>query len=162
MIDTLLKLTLIILLIFIFQQDIKDRLVYWFLYPLVGGVAFSLKVINTGFMETLITTAVNLGVILLLLFVAYLYAVLIMKWGFINESIGMGDILLFVFLPFTFTSITFVVLLVFSLFFYLVLHMVLSRNKIDKTVPLAGYISLFFAMVYIASFFTEPKYLFSY
>lgn len=147
---------------FIFRQDTNDRMVYWFLYPLVAVLAYMLQVQYLGFAPAFINAAINLFLVMLVLAVSYLYAVAVMKKRFLNESIGAGDILFFVCLPFTYATAAFVVLFVFSLVFSLLMHLVLSRKQADKTVPLAGYMSLFFATVYVASLFTEPKYLFSY
>lgn len=162
MIEVTLKLILIVILLFIFYQDTKDRLVYWFLYPLVAILACVLQIKHIGFISAIINAGISLTLILLILVVSALYAAIVTKKRFLNESIGLGDILFFVCLPFTFATISFIVVFVFSLFFSLLLHLTLSSKQTDKTVPLAGYIALFFGMVYTISFFTESKYLFSY
>jgi len=69
----------------------------------------------------------------------------------IKETIGMGDVLLFFALTCTFSLISFITLFVFSLVLSLLLHLVLSKREIQKTVPLAGYMSLFFAISYLAN-----------
>jgi len=92
----LIKLLLIITLFFIFIQDLKERQVFWFLFPILG--------LCTGFL---------------------LYQ----------------------------NALPELVLPVFSLIFSLILHLFLSRNSTLKTVPLAGYMSLFFACVYTSNWF---------
>ena len=162
MIETLLKVPLIITFLVIFWQDTKDRLVYWFLYPLVGCIGFVIQVSYTGYGTSIINSIANLVFITVLLSVAYLYSKFVMKKEFVNESIGVGDILLFIFLCFTFATITFFILFVFSLVFSLMIHLYFKKKSNHKNVPLAGYIAIFFAAVYTASFFIEPKYLFAY
>lgn len=66
------------------------------------------------------------------------------------QALGLGDILLFMALTTTFSPIAFVILFIAALIFSLVLHLVLSKYKTNTTVPLAGYMSIFFAATYIA------------
>lgn len=162
MIEIVLKILLVIILFLIFYQDTKDRLVHWFLYPLVAVLGCMLQSKYIGFIPAIVNTGINLMLVLLILGLSYLYAITVLKKRFLNESIGVGDILFFVCLPSTFATTSFIVLFVFSLFFSLLLHLILSRKHTDETVPLAGYMALFFAIVYIVSFFTGPKYLYSY
>lgn len=156
------KLILIITFLTILYQDYKNRLVYWFLYPLAGILAFTIQTQHNSLTGSLANSAANFVVIITVIIVSYIYSRVIMKKDFINGSIGIGDILLFLFLSLTFATITFIVLFSFSLFFSLILHIILKRKKTDTTVPLAGYISLFYAAVYFISFFIAPAHLYSY
>ena len=162
MIEILIKGLLIITFLVIFWQDTKDRLVYWFLYPLLGCLASGIQVLQIGYISTLINSLINLIFIFLLISVAFIYSKVIMKRPFVNESIGLGDILIFVFLCFTFATVAFFILFVFALLFSLMLHLYFKKKSIHNNVPLAGYIAVFFAAVYTVSFFIEPKYLFAY
>jgi hypothetical protein len=55
------------------------------------------------------------------------------------------------------------VLFVFSLLFSLLLHSIFKKNQPEhETVPLAGYMSLFFGSVYIADFFFDCNFLYAY
>ena len=96
------------------------------------------------FVASIIT---NLLFVFLLLAVVFLYSKFKLKTS-IKNTFGLGDGLLFIALAFTFTSVSFLVLFVFGLIFSLVVHLVLKRHSEHKTVPLAGYLSLFFAIVY--------------
>ena len=162
MIETLLKSLLIITFLVVFWQDTRDRLVYWFLYPFIGCLAIGVQFLQIGYVTTLINSAINLVFILLLVSVCYLYSKIIMKRRFVNESIGLGDILIFIFLCFTFATVAFFILFVFALLFSLMLHLYFKKKSINNNVPLAGYIAVFFAAVYLVSFFIESKYLFAY
>jgi hypothetical protein len=145
----ILKIILIFTLIIVLIQDIKERQVYWFLFPIIGicsGVLLYQNMFSELFFTTLI---VNLLFVLILLLVVFLYSKLKLKAN-LSETFGLGDALLFFALIFTFSSITFIVLFVFGLLFSLVLHLFLSRKSKQKTVPLAGYLGLFFAIVYIS------------
>lgn len=156
------KLILILIFLIIFFQDTKQRLVYWFLYPLVGIAALIIQANSNNYYISLTHSGINLAIITIMLSTGLLYAKFKMKKKFVNESMGIGDILLFGSLCFAFASVTFVILLIFSLIFSLLLHVYFVQKSEDKTVPLAGYMSLFFAGIYSVSFFIEPKYLFAY
>lgn len=161
MIDIAITLALVAILLVIFLQDTKDRLVLWFLYPAIGVLSYSLQAFTTGYILALVNSLINLSFIIVLLLVLFAYSKFKLKTDFINGSMGLGDILLFIFLSFTFSTVSFLTLLVFSLFFSLLLHAFFKNRSQHKNVPLAGYISLFFATVYLISLFIEPKYLFA-
>lgn len=142
------KILLIMSFLFIFYQDLQERLVYWPLFVLVAigsGILHFQSVLLENF---LISVAINVSFILLLLGVIYLYSKFKLKIP-MDRSIGLGDILLFIGLALSFSTISFMVIFVFSLFFSLVLFLFTKKGKTHKTVPLAGNISLFFALTYI-------------
>lgn len=150
------KIFILICFAGIFVQDYKSRYVYWFLYPLVGIAAFALQTEKNNYEITILNNVLNLGFITILLSIAFLYARFIMKVNFIKEAFGIGDLLFFVFISFAFAPFSFAILLVFSLIFSLVIHFFLKeKQKQHSTIPLAGYMSLFFGAIYILSFFTN-------
>ena len=77
-----------------------------------------------------------------------MYAKLKLKVPFF-QVIGLGDVLLLVALSFTFSNAFFLVSLVVGLVCALALHLIYNRIYKTKTVPLAGYLSLFFLIVYL-------------
>jgi hypothetical protein len=158
----LLKILLIISFFIILFQDSKDRKVYWFLYPIIGLLTFFIQINESNFLISATNSMVNLAFVFIILSVCYFYAKLKLKKHFTNDVLGIGDILFFIFISFSFASISFVILFVFSLLFSLLLHLVLKNNNIDKTVPLAGYMSLFFGTIYMVSFFCDINFLYAY
>jgi len=133
----------------VFLQDIKERLVYWFLFPIIA-ICSGVLLYKSMFLEVFYTTVViNLIFILLLLTVVFLYSKIKLKTSMKN-TFGFGDILLFFALIFSFSSVSFLILFVFGLVFSLLIHLVIKRNSKHKTVPLAGYLSLFFAITYLS------------
>lgn len=144
----LIQSLLIVFFLFIFFQDYKNRLVYWFLFPSIGLLSFYIQFSRIGLISAGINAIFNLLFICLILLTCYLYSILKLKRK-IEESLGIGDILLFLFLSFTFSITSFLVLFIFSLLFSLSLHLLLQHKNSDKTVPLAGYMSIFFATVYL-------------
>ena len=133
-------------------QDIKERQVYWFLFPIIGLCAAILFYNNTIPELFYTTVVVNFIFILLLLGAVLLYSKLKLKTS-ISNTFGLGDGLLFLALIFSFSSISFIILFVFGLIFSLVLHLILNKNSKHQTVPLAGYLSLFFSIAYLAHWF---------
>ncbi|WP_298507499.1 hypothetical protein [uncultured Kordia sp.] len=132
----------------IFYQDIKERSVYWFLFPIVACAAGYLYFMNTFFDLFWRTIAVNLGIIMLILIVLQTYTKFKLKTS-LQKVFGLGDALFFLGLCVAFPIASFIIFFVFSLLFSLLLHVVL-KNKIQETsVPLAGYMSVFFIGIYI-------------
>jgi hypothetical protein len=57
---------------------------------------------------------------------------------------------LFIGLIFSFSTISFLTIFVFSLLFTLVTHLIIKQYSKLQSVPLAGYISLFFGLTYLS------------
>lgn len=157
-----LKFLLLSTFFLILYQDCKDRKVYWFLYPLIGTLSLVLQIKVVPFYTVLINVGINLLFIAILLLVCYLYATFRLNKNLLKEVFGLGDVLFFLFITFSFSIVSFFVLFVFSLFFSLLMHFTLKHKQTDKTVPLAGYMSLFFGTVYAISFFYECTFLYAY
>ncbi|MGN7811070.1 hypothetical protein [Flavobacterium sp. 22076] len=155
-----LKLILVIVFAFVLYQDFKSRLVYWFLYPIIGVLAFAIQLQNLPVSIALTNLGFNLLFVVLILLVSTLY-IKFRNLDF-NNTIGIGDILFFLFIAGTFSIVSFLVLFVFSLVFSLILHIVLNNKKEQATVPLAGYMSLFFGVVYAVSFCFNNAFLYAY
>ena len=159
----LLKIAIVSVFTVITWQDVKERLVYWFCYPLVGILGFF---IQKNFLELdtiIISSLVNLSLIATVLLILWVYSKIILKKKLVNQSIGMGDVLFFIALAFCFSIVSFYVLFVFSLFFSLLMHFLLKKNyKEHTTIPLAGYMAVFFTFVYCATFFMNCNFLFAY
>lgn len=135
-------------------------MVYWFLYPIIGVLVFAIQLNALPLSIASINLGFNLLFVGLLLVASMLYTKF-RKIDFKN-TIGFGDILFFVFMAGSFSIVSFFVLFVFSLVFSLILHLVLSNGKKGATVPLAGYMSLFFGSVYAISFCFNATFLYAY
>lgn len=155
-----LKILLIIVFAIVLYQDFKTRLVYWFLYPIIGVLAFAIQLYNVPSEIAFFNLGVNLLFVSLILGVSFLYT----RFRNLNfkNTIGIGDVLFFIFISGTFSIVSFFVLFVFALLFSLILHFVLRNKKEYKTVPLAGYMSLFFGVVYASSFLFNSTFLYAY
>lgn len=144
----LIKVILILTLGLIFYQDLKARMVYWFLFPVLGICSAILFYNNTLPELFYVSVVMNSVFVIILLLAVYTYSKVKLKVSF-DSAFGLGDVLLFVGLIFSFSTISFLVVFVFSLLFALTLHLVVKQYSKLETVPLAGYISLFFGISYL-------------
>jgi hypothetical protein len=145
----ILKITLISVLGLIFYQDLKERQVYWFLFPLFG-VCSAILFYNSTLPELFyVSILMNLIFISIVLTILFLYSKLKLKTK-VSDVFGLGDVLLFIGLIFSFSTISFLIIFVFSLLFALSVHLMVKQYSKFPSVPLAGYISLFFGMVYLS------------
>lgn len=143
----LLKILLIALLLIVFFQDTKTRMVYWFLYPMIGIAAVIAQCGYNNYVVVVVNSAFNLAFIAVIIFTCYLYSRIKLRQPF-DEVFGIGDVLFFIFIAFGFSIISFITLFISSLLFSLLLHLIIKNRQSIDNVPLAGYMALFFAMVY--------------
>jgi len=145
----ILKIILIGSLGFIFYQDFKEREVYWFLFPLFGICSAILFYKSTLPELFYVSIGMNFIFISILLLIVFLYSKLKLKSNF-NDAFGLGDALLFIGLIFSFSTISFLIIFVFSLLFALIMHLIIKQYSKLQSVPLASYISLFFSLAYVS------------
>jgi len=124
-------------------QDIRDREVTWVLFPLLGTSLALTYGLQVGI--AIFTMAILVNLILTSIIVLLLWAItkFLFKKPFLNVSFGLGDLLLLYVLALGFPTMTFVYLLVGSLFFSLVAFFTMKLLLQTKTVPLAGLMGLF-------------------
>lgn len=150
------KAVLITILLVIFYQDARDRLVYWFLFPLVGLLLGMLHYQIVGFKDFVMSTLINFGLILFIFLLLKTYAVSVRGYSHLKDVLGLGDICMILALGLGSGTVAFLILLVFGLVFALVLHVILraitlsrKQNTQHTTVPLAGYLSIFFGVAFV-------------
>jgi len=140
------KVILILVLGFILYQDVKERQVYWFLFPIIAlcaGFLFFFKTLSVVFLASIM---LNLIFVSILLLVIFFYTKLKLKTNF-KQVFGLGDVLFFFAIAGSFSSISFMVIFTSALIFSLAIHLLLKSNV--QSVPLAGYMSLFFGLTYL-------------
>ena len=148
----LLKAILITSLGLIFYQDLKERQVFWFLFPTFALCSATVFYQNTLPELFYISIGMNFIFVTILLLIVFLYIKIKLKSSF-KEAFGLGDVLMLLGLVFSFSTVSFLIIFVFSLLFSLVMHLVIKKYTRFQTVPLAGYISLFFVIAYMADWF---------
>lgn len=143
-------------------QDIRDREVFWVLFPLLGtslALTFGLQVgMSLIAMTILINLVLTTGMVLLL----WAVTKFLFKKPFLNVSFGLGDLLLLYVLALGFPTMTFVYLLVGSLLFSLVAFFLMKILLQTKTVPLAGLMGLFLMAMTLLSLIPGTPSLYTY
>lgn len=146
------KIALVTVLILVFYQDLRERRVWFFLFPLfaiLGGYLFFNEAIWEFYLTNLM---INLSMVAIILLVSYLVARFLLKKSLLKEALGLGDILFFIGFASSFPTITFLNFFVFSILLTLVLHQVLKMSSSKyQTVPLAGSMAIFLLGVYVAN-----------
>jgi hypothetical protein len=132
----------------IFYQDIKERNVYWFLFIGVASCAGYLYYMSTFFELFWRTSLINLSIVGIIFLVLTAYTKFKLKVN-LKDVFGLGDALLFMGLCFAFPVAAFIIFFVFSLLFSLIVHFAFKQKMQEASVPLAGYMSLFFCAVYL-------------
>ncbi len=149
------KILIAIILGVIVYQDLKDREVYGFVFPVLIGLLGFLHYENTIKINFLYAIMMNVGLLIVIVGILYLYTVVKLKRPFFKEVFGWGDLLFFLALAIGFPTATFLILFVFSLIFSLVIWLVLKHKAKHDTVPLAGYMAGFLGVVFITNWSTN-------
>ncbi len=154
--QSIIPILCIVILLRICYEDIKERAVYWFWFPVLGILLGYEHYTNTQFGYFIFSISMNIILILTILSVLYIYAKWKMKKSFLEEAFGIGDMFLFFALGVGFPMMTFVISFVCALIFALIISVTLRLKKQKMTVPLAGYMSLFFAVIFIVDKCYKP------
>lgn len=156
------KILLLLSLMAIFIQDYKERRVYVFLFPLYGILGSFLFFSNSALEYYLLSICINLGIILIVILLNYLFAKLVLKKNLLKEAMGLGDILFFIAFALCFPTVAFINFFVFSILFTFVLHITLSKllKEKNRQIPLAGYMSLFLIGIYLVNWLGFYEYLY--
>ena len=125
---TLIKIILILSLLSILYQDIKERNVYWFLFLIVSSCAGYLYFTRTFFELFWRTSVMNLTVIGIIFLVLAGYSKFKLKVN-LKDVFGLGDAFLFIGLCVAFPVATFITFFVFSLLFSMLLHFLFKQKQ---------------------------------
>ena len=144
----IIKVIVTISLVNIFWEDFKSREVhlFWFFILLLSASFLYLE--KTIWQVFFISSLINLTIIIIISFITFLYIKFKLKMNF-NQAFGWGDLLFFIAASFTFATYSFLMVFVIGLLFSLLMHIIVKRFQTTQSVPLAGYMSLFFALCYI-------------
>ncbi len=146
--SVLLKFILILLLLGIVYQDLKERMVYIVLFGLTAILLVFLQLQEITTSAILASSILNISVVGLVVLILSIYSKIRLKKP-LKETFGMGDGFFFIILAIGFPTTTFLVLFSFSLLFSYALFLVLKPKLKIKTVPLAGFQALFLAIVLV-------------
>ncbi len=131
-------------------QDIKDKAVSLFLFPLLT-ICIGLYHYHQSTWELFcIHSIINIIIVSVILLTLYTYIRLRQNHIFFNVF-GSGDMAMFYVLCFSFATVSFVISFVFSIIFSLVLSMLFYKPS--SQIPLAGHMAIFFLCIFVFNWF---------
>ena len=136
---------LIVMLLWVFYEDLKERKVTLLLLLLLMIVGIFLNIKQHILIVFLLNSIINLGLIFGVIITLYLYAKLKLKTP-LFQVFGLGDLLFFIFMAISFPTTTFIILFSASLVFSLLISVVF-RQQLKKMIPLAGLQALFVSLM---------------
>ncbi len=142
------KIMVLAILIGIAYQDFKERHVFLWVLIAVILLFAGLHLNKTSFQQYLWHSITNLVIIFGIILTLFLYSKFKLKQS-LHRTFGLGDILFFIAIALGFPTISFIVLFSFSLFFSLIVYLLLKSRFNHKTVPLAGLQALFFSLIFL-------------
>jgi hypothetical protein len=150
MLPLLLHISLLLLLGFVAWQDYKYRGISWMVFPLMLGIVVADVWFGSKWESIFIYWLANLSfVVLMLVGVTFYFSVKNKRLVNIADTyLGWGDILFFIFLALFFSPLNFMIFLIISLLFVLIL--VLVYKKIAQNIPLAGIQSTLLLLVLLS------------
>jgi hypothetical protein len=158
-----LKAIACLVLLVIIYQDLKERLVFWFLFPLLGILLFYLLYSHSIDLKIL-GYYIGLNLILITTIIAVIFVItkVVFKKPFLNHSFGLGDLLFFYAFALGFPTMTFIILFANSLIFSFLLYLAFKKSRNLKTIPLAGFMSIFLFLILGISIFAEKPSLYNF
>jgi len=160
---SILKVVTCGVLALVFYQDLKEREVYWFLFPFLGMLLGVIHYLNAAtvmvFTYVVLLNFLLVTGVILIVFLANKFWI---KKPFLDHSFGLGDALFFYAFAFGFPTMTFIILFANSLLFSLAVYLFIKKHKQVETVPLAGLMSLFVLTVLGLSVFVKTPSLYTF
>lgn len=148
-----LQILLLLVLSLIAYQDVRERMVHWFLFPIAALCMGFLFLHHSGLEQYSVLVSVNLLLVTTVLSILFVYTKYLRGMEFLNVSFGLGDMLFFVAFALGFPTVTFLVLFTGSITFSLFIFLLSKKNKNHENVPLAGLMSFFLIGTYLISSF---------
>ncbi len=143
---TVLTISLILCLTFVFIQDLKERKVFALLLAAVCLHFGALHYLHSNFYSFVCAISFNFCILCFIGMVLFLVTQYLSK-NSLATSIGMGDLLFFAAMAIGFPTLTFVVLFAGSLVFSLATFQLSRYFSKNPLIPLAGFQALFLALV---------------
>ncbi len=142
----IIKISVIIILLAISFQDIKERKVFLWLFLLSGALLGTMHYLNVFPIQFFISIAINIFSVGIVIGILALVSKFLLKKK-LKDGFGLGDALFFMVLAISFPTVTFLVLFSFSLMFALISHIIFKNKNEKKTVPLAGLQAIFVGLL---------------
>ncbi len=158
----ILNIVILILLLFVAIQDFLYRKIVWVAFPLLFLLFLTSGIIQIGLKPLSGFFLINIGFLVLQLFLITIYYSLKNKriFNIVNTSLGIGDILFFVILALSFSPPNFIFFLIVILLAILVIYsLFLTFNQVqNKHVPLAGGLAFALLLLVLLETITDRCY----
>lgn len=129
-------------------QDFKEREISWLLIPITLGLGITKAILDKVNPIELVASTLFLSGLLLLVYLVFVIKYKTFKLNFTNEFLGLGDILFFyAIIPF-FGFNVYILVFTGGLIFSLVSHFIYSIIHKSKSIPLAGWFSIFLIFIF--------------
>lgn len=148
----------LVILIAIAYMDFRFRYVQLYLFIVLFFLNMVNAVMVNDFSSVMIQSAINSGLLMLMIAVLWLYYSIKGKGmeGFINRKLGSGDIVFWLAISPLFSLINFLLFLITSLLLVLFVSMVrLLLSRKTDLIPLAGWQSLMLSFLIIPELFVS-------
>jgi phosphatidylserine synthase len=145
-----LNITIVLLYLWVFYQDLKERKVMLILLIALAALSGFLHSQYSLFEVFLLNILVNAAVVSAVVFVLLLYARFVLHKK-LFDVFGLGDLVFFLILAVSFPIPSFLVIFSCSLLFAFIVSILLKASMKEKTVPLAGFQALFVAILMVSN-----------
>ncbi|MFA8301333.1 MAG: hypothetical protein ACEPOV_14285 [Hyphomicrobiales bacterium] len=139
----LLKILFGVIFLMIIYQDFRERKVSVVFYIMLMLVCIVNAVLNMNLYLWILNFILNISLIGLFILTFFLITKIKGKAS-LFEMIGMGDIVFFIGLSFGIPFVSYISLLTLFSLLTLITHLVVMRYLSDKSIPLAGWFSIWF------------------
>lgn len=133
-------------------QDFKERAISIFIIPALIGVGVLHAIENGLLLADIFASTAFVSVQLLLVYLYFSIKKRSFKIDFTNSYLGLGDILFFYAIVPFFGFYDFVIMLTGGLVFSLLAHYIYSLFYKTKTIPLAGWLSIFLIQIFFLKY----------
>jgi hypothetical protein len=148
---------LVLVLIFVFLQDLKHRHIHVFLPVLLFVFSFFIFQKNIFLGYEIIGFNILFVLLTLVLLVTYMSAKNKAYLNPFENYFGLGDLLFYIAITPLFVTFNYILFFILSMLFSLVLQLVFSKLMTVKTVPLAGFCALFLILIVVKDVFFAFK-----
>lgn len=133
-------------------QDFRERAISWIILPILLGLGILHAIENTLQLADIIGSFCFVSLQILFVYLFFVFKNKTSKIDFRNQYLGIGDILFFfVIIPF-FEFYEYILILTSGLIFSLVAHFIYNLFYKTKTIPLAGWLSIFLIYIFCLNY----------
>lgn len=146
--EIFIKLTVVACLLLIIYQDLRINAISWWPLPIIFFLSIHLALMKLKFSELLHYSIINFSFIVFQILILTVYFSIKKRklTNIIDTYIGLGDILFFIILCISFSTINFILFFTFSTLIALIISVSIqkTRTKPFRKIPLVGLMGLIY------------------